>query len=228
MTSADSGNSPGRRLLDVVFVVDCSGSMSGERIAALNWAARTVLPTMRAHAEEHPEVELRIRVLRFASGAAFATARPEPIRHFVWTGLAAAGESDMGAAFRLLGEALSEAEAGDDRLPPVIVLFSDGYPSDDAEGALETLLASEAGARAIRIPIAIGQDADMALLRRFSSDPAQPPLRSHDVEMLVGRMRWVVAGPVAKALSEATEPAHSHGPAKAGSDGKTAEDEDIW
>lgn len=226
MTLADS-QAPARRLLDVVFVVDCSGSMSGERIGALNWAARTVLPTLRAHAEEHPEVELRIRVLRFATGAAFATAGPEPVRHFVWTSLAAAGESDMGAAFRLLGQALGEGGTGDETLPPVVVLFSDGYPSDDAEEALEALLASEAGARAIRIPIAIGQDADMSLLRRFSSEPAQPPLRSHDVEMLVGRMRWVVAGPVAKALSEATEPAHSHGPAKT-SDGKPAEDEDIW
>lgn len=215
-------------MLDVVFVVDCSGSMSGERIGALNWAARTVLPTMRAHAEEHPEVELRIRVLRFATGAAFATAQAQPIRDFVWTSLAASGESDMGAALRLLAGALDQEGATEDRLPPVIVLFSDGFPSDDAEGALDTLLATEAGRRAIRIPIAIGQDADMALLRRFSSDPALPPLRSHDVEMLVGRMRWVVAGAVATALSGATEPAHSHGPAKPGPDDKAAEDEDIW
>lgn len=219
------GEGGGAPVLDVVFVVDCSGSMSGERIGALNWAARTVLPAMRTHAEEHPEVELRLRVLRFASGAAFATERPEAIGRFVWTTLVASGESDMGAAFRLLAASLAEAEPVE-RLPPVLVLFSDGFPSDDAEGGLAALLATETGRRSVRIPIAIGQDADMALLRRFSSDPAQPPLRSQDVEMLVGRMHGIVAGPVARSLAGVTERSQSRGPNVAG--GPLAEDEDTW
>ena len=211
-----------RRVLDVVFVVDCSGSMTGERIGALNWAAKTVVPAMRAHAEDHPGVALRLRVLRFATGAGFATPQPEPVERFVWTNLVASGESDMGAAFRLLAEALQPSDGeGGERLPPVIVLFSDGFPSDDAAAGLQALLATDLGRRAIRIPIAIGQDADMVLLRSFSSDAALAPLRSHDVEMLVGRMRWVAAGPVAAAVSQAAAPT----PASAG---KADEDEDLW
>lgn len=207
------------RALDVIFVVDCSGSMAGERIAALNWAAKTVVPTMRAHAEENPRVALRIRVLRFATGATFTAPQPEPIERFVWANLAATGESDLGAAFRLLAAAF-EAPAGEvEMLPPVIVLLSDGYPSDDAEGGLEALLATDLGHRAVRVPIAVGQDADMALLRGFSSDPTQPPLRSHDVEMLIGRMRWVGSGPVASAVSQG---------ATATAEAKLGEDEDLW
>jgi uncharacterized protein YegL len=210
-------------VLDVVFVVDCSGSMSGERIGALNWAAKTVVPTMRAHADEHPDIQLRIRVLRFGTGAAFATPHPEPIERFVWSNLVASGESDMGTAFRLLAAAFDAAGAANSAtLPPVIVLFSDGYPSDDAEGGLAALLATDLGSRAVRIPIAIGQDADMQLLRGFSSDPALAPLRSPDVEMLVGRMRWVSAGPIAAAMGQgaaATQPS---------AEAKTGEDEDLW
>lgn len=209
-----------RRILDVVFVVDCSGSMAGERIGALNWAAKTVVPSMRARAEEHPNVALRIRVLRFATGAAFTTPTPEPIERFVWSNLLANGESDLGAALRLLAASFetSAAEA-ETMLPPVVVLFSDGYPSDDAEGGLDALIATDLGRRATRVPIAIGQDADMALLRGFSSDPAQAPLRSHDVERLMGRMRWVAAGPVAAAMAQTATPTPA---ATAG------EDEDIW
>ena len=81
-------------LLDVVFVVDCSGSMAGERIGALNWAMKTVLPAMRAHAEEHPEIAIRIRVLRFATGASFAAPAAQPIETFAWDSLVAGGESD--------------------------------------------------------------------------------------------------------------------------------------
>lgn len=211
---------PSRRPLDLVFVVDCSGSMAGDRIAALNWAVRSVVPTIRAHAEEFPDVAVFVRVLRFATGAAFATPYPEPINQFTWTNLVAGGESDMGTALRLLADALGEyADRDKGALPPVLVLFSDGFPSDDAEGGLEALLATRLGRRAIRVPIAIGQDADMALLRRFSSDPAHPPLRTHDVDMLVGRMRWVAAGPVVKALSQA-QPSRP--------ETKPHEDEDLW
>ena len=210
----------GRRPLDVVFVVDCSGSMAGERIGALNWAMKTVLPAIRAHAEEHPEIAIRIRVLRFATGALFGAPAPQPIETFVWDNLTAGGESDMGAAFRLLAADFAASGLAADATPPVIVLVSDGFPSDDAEAGLEALLATDAGRRATRIPIAIGQDADMALLRSFSSDPSLPPLRSHDVEMLVGRMRRVADGPIAAAVSGTA--------AMAAAAAKAGEDEDLW
>lgn len=217
----DQGAPAARRVLDLVFVVDCSGSMTGERIGALNWAAKTVVPSIRAHAEEHPEVEVRVRVLRFATGAAFAVPRPEPIGRFVWINLAAGGESDMGAAFRLLAEAFrAHDEEADAMLAPVIVLLSDGFPSDDAQGGLETLLATELGRRSIRVPIAIGQDADMALLRAFASNPALAPLRSHDVEMLVGRMGWVASGPIANAVTQ--------GGSQPLADTKPDDDKDLW
>ena len=210
----------GRRPLDVVFVVDCSGSMAGERIGALNWAMKTVLPAMRAHAEEHPEIAIRIRVLRFATGAMFVTPAPQPIETFAWDSLVAGGESDMGAAFHLLAAEFDASGLAADEKPPVIVLVSDGFPSDDAASGFDALFATDAGRRATRIPIAIGQDADMALLRAFSSDPSLPPLRSHDVERLVGRMRRVASGPIAAAVA---------GPAAMTvAAAKAAEDEDLW
>lgn len=225
-TPTDETQMPTPRVLDVVFVVDCSGSMAGERIGALNWAAKTVLPTIRSRAEEHPDVAVRLRVLRFATGAAFTTPRSEPIEGVVWNNLTAAGESDMGAAFRLLAQAFGAASAEPGEiLPPVIVLFSDGYPSDEADEGLAALLATDLGGRAVRVPVAIGQDADMALLRGFSSDPALAPLRSHDVERLVGRMRWIATGPIAAAIARG---AGSQAPNPQAPGGKPDEDEDLW
>ncbi|TDR93963.1 vWA domain-containing protein [Enterovirga rhinocerotis] len=182
----------------VVFLVDGSGSMAGERIASLNWAARAVVPAMREAAAEHPEVDLRIRVMRFSSGADWVQPAATPAGRFIWTNLAAEGETDLGAAFRLLAGAFSAPAPGaEETLPPVIVLLTDGYPSDDAEAGLATLLATAEGERAIRIPIAIGPDADLEFLRAFAGEGGIAPLRAHDAERLIGHIRWAATAPIA-------------------------------
>lgn len=184
-----------RLLLHVIFVVDGSGSMTGERIGSLNWAARAAIPAMREVAADHPEVDVRVRVVRFADGVDWPVATPTPVADFVWANLAAGGESSMGAALEAIAATLPAD--GPDLLPPVIVLLSDGMPTDDAEAGIAALLATDLGAKAIRVPIAIGPDADLDLLQAFIGDPALKPLRANSAEMLVSRMRWAASVPVA-------------------------------
>lgn len=197
----------GRRTLDLVFVVDCSGSMAGERIGSLNYAVRSAIPAMQAAAEEHPEVDITVRVLRFGDLVDWRVAAPVPVKDFVWTHAEAGGETSMGAAFRALASSL-DASAGEAglALPAVIVLLSDGYATDDAEAGLVVLLASEAGARAVRIPIAIGQDADLDLLQAFIGDPVLSPLRAANAEMLVSRVRWAASVPLDEVSKGAPAP----------------------
>lgn len=191
------GASPARALLHVIFVVDGSGSMTGERIASLNWAARAAIPAMREAAADHPEVDVRVRVLRFADGVEWPVPTPVPVADFVWTSLAAGGETAMGEALNAVAAALSaDAATGADLLPPVIVLLSDGMPTDDARAGIAALDGSELGARSVRIPIAIGPDADLDLLAEFIGDPALRPLRANTAEMLVSRIRWAASVPV--------------------------------
>src|SRR4051794_14222018 len=87
----------GRHVLHVVFVVDASGSMAGERMGSLNWAARAVVPAMQMVAAENPKVDLLVRVCRFSDGVDWPVPAPTPVERFVWTNLAAGGESCMGA-----------------------------------------------------------------------------------------------------------------------------------
>jgi uncharacterized protein YegL len=195
------GGPMARRPLHFFWIVDTSGSMAeGGKIQALNHAAREVLPHIRRIAEEQPHAAVLVRVLSFASGARWVVEQPTAIEEFAWTDLEAGGLTDLGEALRLLAAQLTVPPMESRALPPVLVLISDGQPTDDFEEGLEQLMAQPWGQRAVRIAIAIGRDADDDVLRRFIGDARQRPLHAHSAEQLVDLVRWAstIIGPVSE------------------------------
>jgi uncharacterized protein YegL len=191
-----------RRQLQVMFALDCSGSMQGDRIASLNYAMRTALPELADVAAENPEIDVKVRVLRFADEAEWQ-GEAASAGVYAWHDLAADGETNMGAALRVLARALSPDEMQGRQLPPVIVLASDGLPTDDFEDALGEFFAAPFAESAVRVAIAIGTDADMDPLDRFIRHPTARPLRASNATELVNRIKWATTAPV-KAVSSPT------------------------
>jgi uncharacterized protein YegL len=76
-------------------------------------------------------------------------------------------------------------------LPPVIVLFSDGKPTDQFEQGLETLMAQPWGQKSARVAIAIGRDADTKTLESFIGDPEFSVLSANNADQLKDRLRYV-------------------------------------
>lgn len=180
------------RPLHIIWLLDCSGSMAeGGKIEALNNAIREVIPAMRRAAEGNPEAQFFVRAMRFSSGAHWHVAEPTVLSEFKWVDLEAEGETDMGQAFALLAEDLSQLPQDTRMLPPQIVLISDGKPTDDWRGALHVLMNVPWGRRAVRQAIAIGQDADHETLRKFVDHPERPVLRVENAEQLVRYFRYV-------------------------------------
>jgi uncharacterized protein YegL len=180
------------RPLHFFWLADCSGSMVRDgRIQALNNAAAEALPHMRRVAKDNPNVEVLVRVLRFASGAQWVDDGPIPLASFVWPQLQAGGVTDLGAAVRLLTAELQSPPMPKRALSPVVVLLSDGRPTDDYEVALQKLLQQPWGQHAVRLAVAIGRDADRDVLRQFISDPSVQPLEANSPEALARQMRWV-------------------------------------
>jgi uncharacterized protein YegL len=195
-----------RRQLHVILALDCSGSMQGDRIASLNYALRTTLPELRKVAEENPEIDVRLRVLRFSTEAEWHVADPIPVAEARWSDLAAEGETSMGAAFRLIGQALSAEAMPGRQLPPVVVLASDGYPTDDFEDGLKAFFAADHAAAATRLAIAIGGEADLEVLERFIRHPSLKPLRANNASDLVRHIKWATTAPVKTASSPTNAP----------------------
>ena len=189
-----------RRQLHFVLAVDCSGSMMGDKIASLNYAVRSAIPAMRAAAADNPENDVRVRVLRFADDVQWTVETPVPVDQFEWSDLTAGGETNMGAAFTALAQALTPEKMPGRQLPPVLVLLSDGLPTDDAEAGLAAFTQSAFGAKAIRIAVAIGSDADKTLLQSFIGHLDMKPLQANSAETLVNRIKWAASVPM-KAVS---------------------------
>jgi len=195
-----------RRQLQVILALDCSGSMQGDRIASLNYAMRTALPELRHVAADNPEIDVRLRVLRFASSAQWHIAEPVPVDELKWVDLTADGETHMGDALRMIGEKLTSEAMTGRQLPPVIVVASDGYPTDDIDGGLRAFFAAEHAASSIRLAIGIGSDADAEILQRFIAHPTMKPLRANNASDLVQHIKWATTAPVKAASSPTNSP----------------------
>jgi uncharacterized protein YegL len=171
------------------------------KIQALNTAAREALPHMREVAAGNPHARPLLRVMRFATGAEWVTPGSVLIDEFSWPELEAGGVTDLGAALELLAGELSSPAMPERALPPVLVLVSDGQPTDNFETGLAALDAVPWGSKAVRLGIAIGRDADHDVLARFVADPTVPILEANAPEALVRQMRWASTIGLASASS---------------------------
>ncbi len=73
----------------------------------------------------------------------------------------------------------------------MIVVISDGQPTDDFDAGLAALMDQPWGRRAVRLAIAIGRDADLDVLQRFIGDPAIRPFAAKDPDQLAYLVRFV-------------------------------------
>ena len=74
-------------------------------------------------------------------------------------------------------------------LPPVLVLLSDGQPTDDYKKSLDKLLHLPWGKKAVRIAISIGQDADDDVLEQFTGN-RELVLQANNPQALVKMIKW--------------------------------------
>ncbi len=160
------------------------------KIQALNNAIRESIPSMQDAAADNPTVELLVRALTFSSGAQWQIQQPTPVDNFKWRDLSAEGITDMGEALSMVADELDMSVMSDRALPPVLVLISDGQPTDDYIGGLKKLLHQPWGQKAVRIAIGIGKDADMGILQQFISKGVGEPLVANNAEALTRYIKW--------------------------------------
>ena len=94
-------------------------------------------------------------------------------------------------------------------LPPVLVLISDGHPTDDVRAGLRDLMAQPWGRKAVRIAIAIGDDVEKSVLERFIGHPELEPLQANNAESLVTFIKWVSTAVLKSASSPASQTVNS-------------------
>jgi uncharacterized protein YegL len=201
------------RPLHFIWIADCSGSMSADgKIQALNTAIREAIPHMQKVAEENPNAQVLVRALKFSNGASWHIEQPTLITDFWWEDLSAGGVTDMGKALAMVGDEMRIPPMSDRALPPVLVLISDGIPTDDYATGIKALTDQPWGKKAVRVAIAIGEDADLQVLEEFIGNPEIAPLRANNPETLVSYIRWVSTAVLKSASSPASQSTEDRAP----------------
>jgi uncharacterized protein YegL len=200
------GRAMARMPLHFIWILDCSGSMQGEKIQALNNAVSVSIKPMQDVARENPNAHMFVRVLKFSDGAQWHVSQSTDVENFQWSDLSASGVTDMGRALNMVAEALKEENMPPRGLPPVLVLVSDGQPTDDFKTGLKSLMDQPWGMKAVRVAIAIGRDCNSSVLQEFIGHSELKPLIVHNAHELVRAIKWASTVPLKAATNPASKP----------------------
>jgi len=185
-----------RRPLMFFWLADYSGSMSGRKIATLNQAIREALPEIRNVLATHPEIEMKMRAIKFADDPHWHVG-PDPValETFVWPELDTDGLTSTARAIDMLADELEMEKMPRRAVPPVCILLSDGYCTDKSEkydAAIARLNNIPWGIKAVRLAIAIGDESeyDEAELLKFVNVENVGLIKAHNPGELVHYIKW--------------------------------------
>ena len=152
--NTNEGDGITRSCMNLVFLLDTSGSMSyngGQRINQLN----TAMPIALSAAQEvavGKEVDLFVRIISFNSRADWVMGSAEngvAIHDACnnWRDLSAAGGTDTAAAIRLACTAMHTTYMGTRNYHPVVILVTDGDSNNraDTQNAIEEMRSALSG-----------------------------------------------------------------------------------
>ena len=179
------------RPLPVIVLADISGSMSTEgKIDSLNQAIREMLHTFQD--ESDLRAEIHVAVITFGGGAKIHTPL-QPASRLEWIDMNAGGGTPMGESMRLARELLEDKQQLERPYHAAIILVSDGQPTDEWRNQMNELISKGRGAKADRIAIAIGSDADQQMLKEFINHPEKQVLFAEDASQIRGKLQLATA-----------------------------------
>ena len=182
-----------RRTMTLFFIVDTSGSMAGAKIGSVNDAIRETIPDLQELSDNNPDAAIKIAALQFDTDARWLYPQPIDSADFRWNDLQVSGLTSLGLALNTLNEKLSKSQflqeaAGS--FAPVIILLSDGAPTDHYKDGLENIKKNNWFKHAIKIAIAIGNDADKNVLAEFTGNN-EAVIEVHNRSALKAIIRFV-------------------------------------
>ena len=155
--------------LNLILMVDTSGSMKGKDIGAVNDAVLNVIQAVDGFARNE-SLECSVIFLSYGDDA---LCFPEsPISDYVWNDASAFGVTSFGKACEALQNILDSRTGhpglGDGK--NLIVLFSDGTSTDDYTSRFCHLIESLPFQRADKVAVVIGRYHDKETLAAFAGD----------------------------------------------------------
>lgn len=190
------------RPLPVIVLADISGSMSIDgKIEALNLALKDMLETFKS--QSRLRAEIQVAIITFGGSA--NVFQPLTPAHALpqWKDFNACGGTPLGDACRLAQQLIEDKNQIFSRAyKPVVILLSDGQPTDDYETEFEAFKQSKRSQKATRLAMAIGNDADLQLLASFNNDIEASVFKAHQARDIQRFFRAVTMSVCARSTSQ--------------------------
>jgi len=152
--------------LPVIMLLDVSGTMAERnKIQNLNDAVKDMLESFRD--TENGEIEIHVSAITFGNEVRVhqVLASSSDIK---WVDLPASGGTPLGTAIKMAKAMIADKTIVPSRAySPVVVLISDGCPTDEWEQPLADFIGEGRSSKCDRMALAIGPDADKAVLEKF-------------------------------------------------------------
>lgn len=151
--------------LPVLLLLDVSGSMGGEKIRNLNDAVRDMLEVFRD--TENSETEIWVSIITFGAQVKLHQ-KLVSAGQIQWQDLSAGGSTPLGVALQMAKAMIEDKDVVPSRAyRPTVVLVSDGQPDNGWESPLSEFIGDGRSAKCDRMAMAIGADADEAVLGKY-------------------------------------------------------------
>jgi uncharacterized protein YegL len=189
----------GLRRLPIYLLLDCSGSMAGSAIAAVQRGVEQFVQEVTG--DTFSQQTVHVGIITFAESAQLITGGIVPIGGVQVPALQAVGRTALGAAMTLLRQSMDRdvrlsvpgGPKGDWK--PLVFVLTDGRPTDVWQGPREQLLQRRTDTtRAFTVvTVGCGTDIDTATLKAIAVDP-QATFRMDDQDAQFMRFfDWVTA-----------------------------------
>jgi uncharacterized protein YegL len=160
-----------RKPIHYIWICDCSESMQlGGKMNAVNNAIPKAIESISQFEDNSNKARIFMNALKFSCGAEWMYNDNIPVKSFQWENLNCEGITDLGHAFLRLAKLLKLQKDGgkmpEKAYPPVLVLITDGYPTDDWESGLKELNKEFWAKNAVRLAFAL-EGADREVLEEF-------------------------------------------------------------
>lgn len=166
--------------MNLILMIDISGSMTGHKIGAVNDAMENLIDALKNYSASSESVSLS--VMLFSKNVSWMGNSDVAIEDFEWVEPECTGMTSLGKACLSLSDKLKS----EDKIYDILVL-SDGCPTDDYDEGIEALDSLTSFQNSRRFAIAIGDDADIPSLVRFTAD-AQKVYKVSDLNDLINVM----------------------------------------
>ena len=195
--------------LPIILLLDESNSMSGDKIERLNEAVRKMLNSFKK--EETQASEFLVSVIGFGGDygdgmdgkSAKVHNEPTAAAEIQFDGVAAYGWTPLGEALKLAKGIIEDKEKTPSRAyRPLVILVTDGLPTDDWKGPFFDFVENGRSAKCDRMALGVGGNTDMNMLSDFVAGTGHEVFTTEQADGIVKFFNFVTMSVVTRTRSQ--------------------------